>query len=277
MQMKYLEHIEKGIAHLQGREVSEQTLGLLQSGLGSREACLRGIASSCAAQALLAWFQSKNLEGMKSWAFLAAKATRMVAQGEPGAWWPAYIHLYPLLSEQSDIIDWFSKNHVSYYLKDEIDDRDNPREDAFHGFQALLALRGKWSELEARSLEAIHDEKTAGSKFLVDYRFYLALARRDVEGMENALEELAGPLAPKRNFEHAFGLTQNLIATHAVIYSKIAFRWGHTLRIRSSWVPSNWLPVNPLKEYDQGWNFMADFDIWEPFAPPWTEWSPKKG
>ncbi|UXH77375.1 hypothetical protein [Roseateles amylovorans] len=274
--MNYLPNFTQGVKHLLGREPSDSVITHLTNGTGSRDGCLRLFASAAAAQCLLAWFKDGDLPNMRYWAFLAAKAQRMVTQNNPSSWWPAYIHLYPLLSNHRDLIEWYAKNRISYYLNDAVGDRDNPREAAFHGFQALLALNGQWSELESRSIEALGDLKVKQSKYGVDFNFYLGLARKDPELMKSTIEQLAGPLASVRNVEQAFGLTEKLISTHAVIYSKIAAFWGYEFIINSPWIPAEWIPMAPSGSRDSPWAFMNNFDVWQPYEGQWAAWSPSK-
>ncbi|HEE5406538.1 TPA: immunity 49 family protein, partial [Acinetobacter baumannii] len=114
-------------------------------------------------------------------------------------------------------------------------------------------------------------------KYLIDHRFYLALANGDKSEMENVLTELTSPkIAKVRNFEFAFTFTEHFIATHAVIYSKLAWRNGYQLNIDTPWIPKEWLPVEPLAEYPEPWEFMREFDIFTPFEGEWKDWSPKR-
>ncbi len=274
--MHSVPQIDEGVKHLLGREPSPKCIAHLTNGTGSRDGCLRLLASAAAAQCLLAWFRDGDLPNMRYWAFLAAKAERMVTQSNPDSWWPTYMHLYPLLSDDPDLIEWYAKNRVSYFMKDSIGDRDNPRKDAFHGFQALLALNGDWSELESRSIGALSDLKVKQSKYGVDFQFYLGLARKDSDRMRSAIEQIAGPLASVRNVEQAFGLTEKLISTHAVIYSKIAALWGYSLVIDSPWLPAEWIPMDSPNRTDSPWPFMNDFYVWQRYEGQWAAWSPSK-
>jgi len=85
--------------------------------------------------------------------------------------------------------------------------------------------------------------------------------------MEAVLNELTSPkVARVRNFEPAFGLTENLIATHATIYAKIAWRHGYEVEVDSPWVPKEWLPIAPVASYEDPWPFMQSFDSISPLT-----------
>ncbi|CAD6558115.1 hypothetical protein LMG28727_06525 [Paraburkholderia kirstenboschensis] len=80
----------------------------------------------------------------------------------------------------------------------------------------------------------------------IDHRFYLALDRSDVPGIEAVLRELTSPKVGKvRNVEQAFGFTEKLIATQAVIDANIAWRHGFEVQIDTWWIPQKWLPIAP--------------------------------
>lgn len=196
---------------------------------------------------------------------------------EPWTWFPAYEHLYALLSDHEEMIDWYRQHRVSYFFEGEIKDRDNPKQAAFHGYQALLALNGDWDLLRQRCEQILSADLKKDRKFLVEHRFYLALANGDKPGMEAALNELTSPkVARIRNFGQAFGLTEHLIATHATIYAKMAWRHGYEVEVDSPWVPKEWLPIQPLDHYEAPWPFMRNFDLWQPFEGDWALWSPKR-
>jgi hypothetical protein len=276
----YEETRSAGIEHLLGQLQYDPShaIELLNNGHGSRIGCLGNLASFAKAKSLLAWFGDGDLQVHKQWAYVEAKLHRMIFQIEPGEWFPAYKHLYALLSDHADLVNWYRQHTVSYFLEGESEDRDNPTQAAFHGYQALLALNGEWELLAQRCEQILAMDIAKERKYLIDHRFYFALANGDKSGMESVLNELTSPkIARKRNFEQAFGLTERLIATHATIYAKIAWRHGHEILVDSPWVPKEWLPIQPLDHYEDPWDFMKNFDIYQPFEDGWAEWSPVPG
>ena len=272
--MTYEESVQRGIEHV-GDRWADRAISYLNEGKGSREGCLSGVLSHAEAQSLMAWFRKRDLFCYKQWAYVAAKTQRMCFQIEPGAWFPTYKHLYALLSDNEDMVKWYRQHKVSYCLEDEIKNKDNPRKATFHGYQIILALNGEWELLERRCEQILSANLNKDRKYLIDHRFYLALARGEKAEMESVLNELTSPkIARVRNFEPAFAFTENLIATHATIYAKIAWRYGYEIEVDSPWVPKEWLPVQPLEKYEDPWPFMQDFDLYQPFDGGWAPWSP---
>ncbi len=281
--LSYEQSVKRGIDHL-GDRWDPDAVERLNENRGSRLGCLTIVHSDSKAQSLLAWFKHRKLHSHKQWAYVAAKVHRMIFQLEPWRWFPAYEHLYALISDNEEVADWYSRHRVPFFVQDEergneAINKDDPKLVTFHSYQTLLALRGDWEELHRRCESVLMLPETPGGKdFLVDHRFYLALAEGDKVGMENALDHLTSPeVANIRNFGVAFGLTENLIATHATLYAKIAWRHGYEVQVKSPWVPREWLPIEPLQKYEEPWPFMQAFDMWQPFEEGWVGWSPKRG
>jgi hypothetical protein len=276
----YESSLQYGLHHVGGHaqedETNEGALYFLKTNQGSRDGCLRTQALLSEAKCMMAWFQDHDLIHFKQWAYIAAKLNRMVIQLNPTGWFPAYEHLYALLSDNNEIISWYKQHRLPYLIESEIKDRDNPKQPAFHGYQALLALNGQWDELRQRCEQILSMEIKKDRKYLIDHQFYLALANGDKAGMEKVLTELTSPkIAKVRNIEQAFGSTENLISTHAVIYAKIAWRWGYQLEIDTPWIPREWLPIQALDNYLEPWEFLKEFDLFTPFEGKWKEWSPR--
>ena len=97
----------------------------------------------------------------------------------------------------------------------------------------MYALRGEWERVGSRAQQVIDLAPSAQKKFMVDEHFYLALARGDVGGMEDALTELTSEkMARVRNNQLEFGFTHFFIGTHAVMYAKRA--WLHGYQVKST-------------------------------------------
>ncbi|EXS30044.1 hypothetical protein J690_0725 [Acinetobacter sp. 742879] len=279
--LKNNEAFQKALAHvIQHAEFNENTVSLVDyitNNKGDVPFCIGMLGSYAEANAMVSWFRDKDLIAFKQWCFIAAKLNRMMFQFDAIEWFPAYKHLYALLSDNEEIISWYSQHRVSYDRQGSIKDRDNPRKPDFHGYQLILALNHEWDKLRERCELILQTDLKKDKKYLIDHRFYLALANGDKTEMENVLTELTSPkIAKVRNFEFAFTFTEHFIATHAVIYSKLAWRNGYQLNIDTSWIPKEWLPVEPLLEYPEPWEFMKEFDVFTPFDGEWNDWSPKK-
>ncbi|AMV47263.1 hypothetical protein C9I56_21880 [Paraburkholderia caribensis] len=255
--------IQQGIKHVQAhqRALSEKLdffLSIIDGAKGDPDFCLLRLASHASATALTSWYLNGDLELFKQWSYVSGKLEYVQFKRNPGRWFPAYLLLMPLMSDNEALIQWFMHNDLSFDMGKVSDSRTAE----FHAYQALLALRGEWKALEERSLSVIGHSAAKMKKYEIDHRFYLALSRHDVDGMESVLQELTSPkIAKVRNSEQAFGFTEKLIGTHAVIYAKIAWRHGFKLKVNSPWIPEEWLPVSPLSHYVDPYRFLEDLAI----------------
>ncbi|MCU4378387.1 immunity 49 family protein [Acinetobacter haemolyticus] len=279
--LKNNEAIQKALAHvIQHAEFNENTVSLIDyitNNKGDVPFCIGMLGSYAEANAMVSWFRDSDLVAFKQWCFIAAKLNRMVFQFDVIEWFPAYKHLYALLSDNEEIISWYSQHRVSYDRQGSIKDRDNPRKPDFHGYQLILALNHEWELLRERCELILSTELKKDRKYLIDHRFYLALANGDKTEMENVLTELTSPKISKiRNHEFAFTFTEHFISTFAVIYTKLAWRNGYQLDIDTPWIPKEWLPIQPLNAYPEPWDFMKKFDLWTEFDGEYASWSPNK-
>lgn len=264
------------IQHAEYREDIQVKIDYITQQKGDIAFCIGMLGNYAEANAMVSWFRDGDLIAFKQWCYIAAKLNRMVFQFDVIEWFPAYKHLYALLSDNEEIISWYSQHRVSYDRQGSIKDRDNPRKPDFHGYQLILALNHEWELLRERCELILSTELKKDRKYLIDHRFYLALANADKTEMENVLTELTSPKISKiRNHEFAFTFTEHFIATHAVIYAKLAWRNGYQLNIDTPWIPKEWLPIQPLDEYPEPWDFMKEFDLWTPFDEEYVDWSPK--
>lgn len=255
---------QKALAHvIQHAAFNEDTIEFVDyvtNQKGNVVFCTRRLRSYAEANAMVSWFRDSDLIAFKQWCYIAAKLDRMVFQFDVIEWFPAYKYLYALLSDNEEIISWYSQHRVSYDRQGSMKDRDNPRKPDFHGYQLILALNHEWELLRERCELILSTELKKDRKYLIDHRFYLALANGDKTEMENVLTELTSPKISKiRNHEFAFTFTEHFIATHAIIYAKLAWKNGYQLDIDSPWIPKEWLAIQPLDEYPEPWGFMKDF------------------
>jgi len=80
--------------------------------------------------------------------------------------------------------------------------------------------------------------------------------RRDIGGMTDALHKLVTPKMVKARNNDDSGDAADLISTAAVIYTRIAWFHGYELRVDSPYIPSEWLPMDPLQRYDDRYGFL---------------------
>lgn len=276
------EAFQKALAHvIQHAEFNENTVSLIDyitQRKGDIAFCTGMLGSYAEANAKVSWFRDGDLIAFKQWCFIAAKLSRMEFQFDAIEWFPAYKHLYALLSDNEEIISWYRQHRVSYDRQGSIKDRDHPRKPDFHGYQLILALNHEWELLRERCELILNTDLKKDRKYLIDHRFYLALANGDKTEMENVLTELTSPkIAKIRNHEFAFTFTEHFIATHAVIYTKLAWRNGYQLDIDTPWIPKEWLAIAPLDQYPEPWAFLEDFDIFTALEGEWKDYSPARG
>lgn len=270
--------MEHALQHAQNNDNVERSIHLITNKEGDYTFFLRILRGFCEANATVAWFEKRDLIEFKQWAFLASKLQRILLQYRPNEWFPAYKLFYTVLSDNTELISWYKQFQLPFCSSpSDIKDRDNPKQPDFHAYQALLALNGEWDELRQRCELILSTDLKKDKKYLIDHRFYLALANGDKTEMENVLKELTSPkIARVRNYEMAFAFTEHFISTFATLYAKLAWMWGYELEIDTPFIPKAWLPIAPLETYPEPWDFMKEFEIFTPLDAPWTEFSPKK-
>lgn len=274
-----LEHVE---GHLRSHiELELDTLELIKTGAGNTKACMNGLARQAQAAAMVAWFRDHDLYGCKQAAFVVAKIERVIRQLEPGLctsnplgfgfFWPMCL----LLSDHEELIRWYAG--FEWYAGW---DGEQPRpkwisqrnyEGLYCGYQTTLALRGEWSRVGERSERWLQAPPARLARFIPDMRFFLALAKGDVAGMEQALAEIVSPKQRRLRENWHGGCTHRLVSEEAVAYAKIAWRNGYQVDVDTPYIPREWLPVSPLPEYTDPYDFMQGFDIWQPLPARGSE------
>lgn len=257
------------------------TIELLRAGQGSRDGCLGNLSSNTAAIATINYFRDHDLAAMKQWAYVSAKLRIMWHHMFTGEDYLSEDLLWPLISDNEDVIDWYRQHKRPYMLPKKVSggDRDDPKSWMFYRYQSWLALNECWDELRQRCelILGMQDQIKKDRSYLIDHRFYLALANGDKAGMEAVLLEKVMPKQRKARHEQESGLTHNFIVSYATIFAKLAWRNGYELELDTPWIPRDWLPVNPLDKYEDPWPFMQSFDIFQPFEGELAQWSPMRG
>lgn len=278
----YNESKARGLSHISGKRMAldDEAIQYLNEARGSRNGCLLVLSSNLYSLAINSYFRDGNFECTKHYAYLAAKVRIMLAHIFPGEDYLTEELLWPLISDNEEVIDWYRQHRAMYDLEKKVSsgDKDDPKSWMFYRYQSWLALNARWGELGERCerILAMQDEIKKDRSYLIDHRFYLALAKGDKAGMEQVLLEKTTPIQRRRRHDQESGITHNFIVSHAVIFAKLAWRNGYQVKIDSPWVPKEWLPIQPLDHYEDPWPFMQDFDLWQPFEGDWAPWSPKR-
>jgi hypothetical protein len=158
-----------------------------------------------------------------------------------------------LVSDNVLLVDWFC-NYSEVFDEKRIQSTTTAD---FLAYQIILAVKGDFAQLIERCLQ-MNESPPKGPKkiFLLDNDFFVALANGDVSGMEAVLIELTSPASIKKRLSMESGYSENLISTFGVIYAKIAWRHGYEVRIETPYIPAEWLPINPLNNYNPIYSFL---------------------
>ncbi|ACA87201.1 Imm49 family immunity protein [Shewanella woodyi] len=271
---------EIGLERLKGIGCSSHFIGqavhAIETNTGSKQGCLLTLSDYSSAKSLLSWFQDGDLLQLRQHAYTAAKLERMYYQGASGEWQGAFCHFMALVSDYEPLINWQSQ-FISplYRVTGGKAVRNRVGCPEYHAFQAILAMQSKWELLGERAEYILaHPPGKKMAKYQIDQEFYLALAKGDVSAMEQALHTLTVTKAKIRNFDGALGLTEHLMSMFGFIYAKIAWRAGYQVQVDSPYLPMEWLPVTPLAEYEEEYDFSADFELFQPFTNNYESLSP---
>lgn len=267
MNAEYLKSVHDGLEHVRGHamrleflEKEDQPAIMIEEGRGSRQGCLYTLISVHTARAIAAWFGDHDLTAFKQDCYIASKLQYIREKEANELGWLREQNFFTvLMSDHAPLIEFYAsfKPSDNFWIRR----TSSPREHAFRHYQVTLALRGDWKELARRAQEQLDAQPTGHKRFMVDQRFYLALAHGDKAGMEDALAELTSPkMAKVRNDQLGFGYTHFFIGTHATMYAKIAWRAGYEIEVDTPYIPKEWLPIRPLEKYEDPYPFMRAYD-----------------
>lgn len=107
--------------------------------------------------------------------------------------------------------------------------------------------------IETKTLKGL-PKKEEGLKD--DYEFYRALHISDKGKMEEVLEKLVSPKIHKKRNDNP--ILSQYISLPALGYAKLAWRRGIEVKVNSSLVPKELLPVQPLKHYNIPYDFLIE-------------------
>jgi hypothetical protein len=276
----YEENLEKGLGHVGAWAAGskEREIEYLNLGSGSRAGCLRNLTSNVDSLSMISYFRDHNQPAMKQWAYVSAKLNIMLHHMSTGEDYLVYELLWPLISDNEEVIDWYRQHNRPYMLSKKVTggDKDDPKNWMFYRYQSWLALNQQWDELRQRCelILGMQDQIKNDRSYLIDHRFYLALANGDKTGMEVVLAEKCKPKQRKARHDQESGLTHNFIVSYATLFAKLAWHSGYEVEVDTPWIPKDWLPVGPLVKYEEPWPFMQSFDIFQPFEGELAQWSP---
>ena len=126
-----------------------------------------------------------------------------------------------------------------------------------------MALSGDWQLLKERALTFLNDGEKARSdlKRIPDHEFYVALADKNIKGMQEALDKLLELKFAKRAAKDTLLHFDFYLQPQVLMYAKIAAIHGFDLGIDSPIAPKELIDINPLAEYKIPYDFMKLFDF----------------
>ncbi|AIY41501.1 hypothetical protein LT85_2343 [Collimonas arenae] len=74
--------------------------------------------------------------------------------------------------------------------------------------------------------------------------------------MQEVLVQLVTPKVVHARSDSDSGYTADLISTLAVICAKNAWRHGYQVKVDSTFIPTEWIPMEPLTHYDNHYRFF---------------------
>ncbi len=280
---EYKDSVNKGlIRHEYLMREDYRQVDLLNAAEGSRGGCLLTLQDHLEYKALHEYFSGNCLKGLKCWSGVTSKVKILRQHMFPTEHYLTEDLLWSILSDHEEFIDWWRQNEAPYQ---EVQYRgksrlvDVPTDAMFYRYQIWLALNSRWEELAKRceTILGMESKITKDRPYLIDHRFYLALARGEKEKMESILEEKCTKKNRRIRVRRQSGITENFIDSYATLFAKLAWRNGYEVEVETPWIPKDWLPVSRDLDYvDPPWKFLQEFDIWQPFPEPWTKFSPKK-
>lgn len=261
-----LNHIE---ADLDGGTFAPERIARMNTRIVDNEdnapTCIGRLKSYAVAKAMSSWFKSGNLTELKNWFYVAGKLEFVLTEApfnfaDPSAYVDRALDgMFFLVADHQEMIRWYSKFDEQF----DTSETDDPKAVEFWTKQFFVALRGDWDTLASRCEDIFNAPPTTGNekKFMIDHKFYLALAKGDVAGMEGAIKELVTKKLLSSRSSLEGGYTEYLICTPAIIYSKLAWLHGYEIVVDTPYIPKEWLPRAPLASYDDQFNFMKNYKI----------------
>jgi len=202
------------------------------------------------------YFVDGNIQSLKqhlSLASMLAVASTRESGGQDMSGWS--LLMYAMLSDNSVVIDTVSHLEPEELVKN----RDNPRLPQFDVHMLQLTLRDEHDALRAKIERGA---KGAGKRFRAEFRegedFFSLLLARNQPALEAQLHREASrwQAMRKKGTMTGFPLLEDLFAPTAVLYAKLCWLKGIPVQIDHPFVPKDWLPVAPLPNYENPYDFL---------------------
>lgn len=241
----------------------KEELNIIKTGLGNPLVCMWSLSGYYTSQASLNLLLNSDVEAFKQNAYVGAKL-RILGSEEPLSWISGYntsCFFLPIMSDNSDLIHFLINSRNSFL-------GEYKRKDTYSFFlkNTLLALAGDWKELKIRAETFLNEPKKQKSdeKRIPDHEFYIALCNKDIEGMKIALEKLLEPKLAKNAVYDNNVWFDFYLQMQVLMYAKIASIHGFDLGIDSPIAPKELIKYKPLEKYEDPYDFMKEFDYYQP-------------
>lgn len=173
--------------------------------------------------------------------------------------------VYALLSDSAEVI----QSYAHLELNDEfIKYRQNPKASQFYVHMIQLAIRDEHEELLAKIAIAVQKaNKKIRETYSTGSDFFSLFLKRDKQTLEDHIMQSANEWQGmiKRGVVTNSPLSQDLMASHAMVYAKLCWLKGIEVEIDHPLVPMELLPIKPLEHYDDVYDFLAP--DWVPPKP----------
>lgn len=214
------------------------------------------------------WYVNHDLTTAKQWFYVAAKCIAISTTKPVGneTFWGLHPFMFPLLSDNPDMIALYAT-----LSPPSIDDkpsfaerRTNLRSNEFDIYLVQTALQG--DDIKLANLVQTYKAKN----YKKQNKFKIAI----IQFMEGLLSgnvgEMETAIALHCNWQLGNPITEDFLASYAVVLCKLAWLRGYQVHVDSPLVPMAFMPVAPLPHYDDVYEFLKPG--WQ--APPPPE--PKK-
>ncbi|MFT6904834.1 MAG: hypothetical protein ACJAS1_001488 [Oleiphilaceae bacterium] len=201
-------NLEEGLDHIKSRASDERTqdsVNAVYATISSPGPALRGLNKAYSAKSLIELKLNGNILKSKHHAYVASYCKRKVINLKPydQAYSQGFDLLYPLISDNQELLHWHSQYQLSNFFFDRKAPRAlNAEKYEYHSVQTRLALQKDWETLVECSEFILKNLPKKNKYYLIDHQFYIALAKGDAVAMEQAIHELVSPkIARHRNNE----------------------------------------------------------------------------
>ena len=241
-------------------------LRYIDTNTGDPRSCKLSLGNSAAYEALHTCYNEGDLTGFRQWMYVAGKIQMHLLPEECFHGYPCLRLWKVLLSNHAGLrehLAWFPERyplerseHFPWVLKT----RQLPCHANHQVWLHQLAMRGDWEALRREAGRALNEHpKSTKGYVLLDARYLLALANRDLPTMQECLAELLKPRIRKARNDLA--LLDELLSIDVLVLAKLAWLHGIEIDPQSDYVPCDWLPMTPNPEYVDSYDFMKTIEL----------------